>query len=78
MIPRPDPESGQVMGQPVGPLLEFGVGDLPIAAATATRSPKASAACSKRSAKFRAMGTKVERVTVLGKPSGYLEWEPQP
>ena len=32
MIPRPDSESGQVMGQPVGPLLEFGVGDLPIAA----------------------------------------------
>src|SRR5579863_6985105 len=36
--------------------------------ATAVRSPKASAACSKRSAKFKAMGTKVERVTVLGKP----------
>jgi Enoyl-CoA hydratase/isomerase len=33
------------------------------------RSPKASAACSKRSAKFKAMGTKVERVTVLGKPA---------
>src|SRR6516164_9015763 len=30
------------------------------------RSPKASAACSKRSAKFKAMGTKLERVTVLG------------
>src|SRR5690349_1156132 len=35
---------------------------------TATRSPKTSVACSKRSAKFRAMGTKLERVTVLGKP----------
>src|ERR1051325_7999455 len=37
---------------------------------TATRSPNTSVACSKRSAKFSAMGTKLERVTVLGKPPG--------
>src|SRR4051794_30846397 len=35
---------------------------------TATRSPNTSVACSKKSAKFRAMGTKLERVTVRGKP----------
>src|SRR5213596_213111 len=42
------------------------------------RSPNTSAACSKRSAKFRAMGKKLERVTVLGNPPGRAPAEETP
>src|SRR6266516_4326604 len=42
------------------------------------RSPNTSAACSKRSAKFRAMGKKLERVTVLGNPPGRVQAEETP
>src|SRR5881392_3411523 len=42
------------------------------------RSPNTSAACSKRSAKFSAMGKKLERVTVPGNPPGRPQTEEMP
>jgi hypothetical protein len=56
------------MGQPAGPLVQFGVRNLPVAAGHRDALAEGVRRVLEEVGEVQGHGTKVERVTVLGKP----------